>query len=89
MSDVMLLGVLRMPIAHDGGPMSPIGQLVFRAREAADRIEQDAAELERLRAENDALREVLVNVMDRLVDRHETDEAAVNARAALAQGCHK
>lgn len=43
MSDVMLLGVLRMPIEYVGGPLSPIAQLVVRAREAADRIEADAA----------------------------------------------
>lgn len=43
MSDVMLLGVLRMPVEYVGGPLSPIAQLVGRAREAADRIEADAA----------------------------------------------
>lgn len=43
MSDVMLLGVLRMPVEYVGGPLSPIAQLVCRAREAADRIEADAA----------------------------------------------
>jgi len=51
MSDAMLLGVLRMPIEYDGGPLSPIAQLVGRARQAADRIESDAAEIERLRSE--------------------------------------
>ena len=45
MSDVMLLGVLRMPIEYAGGPLSPIAQLVGRAREAADRIEADAASI--------------------------------------------
>ena len=43
MSDVMLLGVLRMPIEYVGGPLSPMAQFVSRAREAADRIEADAA----------------------------------------------
>lgn len=46
MSDVMLLGVLRMPIEYVGGPLSPMAQLVARAREAADRIESDAATIE-------------------------------------------
>jgi len=40
---VMLLGVLRMPIDYVGAPLSPMAQLVARAREAADRIEADAA----------------------------------------------
>lgn len=48
MSDVMLLGVLRMPI-DDYGDLTLI-QFIDRAREAADRIEKDASELERLRA---------------------------------------
>jgi hypothetical protein len=56
MSDTMLLGVLRMPVNYVGGPLSPMAQLVARAREAADRIESDAIELARLRAENDKLR---------------------------------
>ena len=43
MSDVMLLAVLRMPVEHDGGPWSPVGQLISRARQSADRIEADAA----------------------------------------------
>ncbi len=38
----MLLGVLRMPIDYVGGPLSPVAQLVSRARQAADRIESDA-----------------------------------------------
>ena len=37
-------------------------------------------------AERDALREALGGVMDRLVDRHESDEAAVIARRALTTG---
>ena len=51
MSDVMLLGVLRMPLEVDGGPLSPMAQLVQRARQAADRIEADAAGIARLTAE--------------------------------------
>lgn len=39
----MLLGVLRMPVTHEGGPLSPMAQLISRAHEAADRIEADAS----------------------------------------------
>lgn len=49
MGDVMLLGVLRMPIGDNPDPLV-LRQLVDRARQAADRIESDAAELARLRA---------------------------------------
>jgi len=49
MSDVMLLGVLRMPIPDNPDPMT-LRQFVDRARQAADRIEADTAEIERLRA---------------------------------------
>ena len=49
MSDLMLLGVLRMPIDPNSGPVA-LTQFFARAREAADRIESDAAEIERLRA---------------------------------------
>ena len=45
MSDVMLLGVLRMPIEYAGGPLSPSAPVVGRAREAADRIDADAASI--------------------------------------------
>jgi hypothetical protein len=49
MSDVMLLGVLRMPVPF---PVDAVWlhQFVDRARQAADRVEADAAEIERLRA---------------------------------------
>ena len=56
MSDVMLLGVLRMPMPDNPDPLT-LRQFVDRARQAADRIEADADEIERLRAEVDALRE--------------------------------
>ena len=48
MGDTMLLGVLRMPI-NDDNPVH-LSQLKARARQAADRIEADAKEIERLRA---------------------------------------
>jgi hypothetical protein len=47
MSDVMLLGVLRMPM-DEPDPMT-LHQFVNRARAAADRIEADAAEIGRMR----------------------------------------
>ena len=48
MSDVMLLGVLRMQVLYPTDAMW-LHQFVDRARQAADRIEADAAEIERLR----------------------------------------
>ena len=48
MSDVMLLGVLRMPLPSPVDPLT-LAQFVGRARQAASRIEADAAEIERLR----------------------------------------
>jgi len=49
MGDTMLLGVLRMPM-DDPDPVQ-LMQFVGRARQAADRIEADAKEIERLREE--------------------------------------
>lgn len=54
MSDVMLLGVLRMPMPDAPDPMT-LRQFVSRARQAACRIEADTDELEELRAKCDAL----------------------------------
>ena len=54
MSDVMLLGVLRMPMPDDPDPMT-LRQFVSRARQAACRIEADTDELEELRANCAAL----------------------------------
>jgi len=48
MSDTMLLGVLRMPIGDNPDPIT-LAQFVDRARQAADRIESDTEEIERLR----------------------------------------
>ncbi|WP_062560382.1 hypothetical protein [Paracoccus aminovorans] len=55
MSDVMLLGVLRMP--YDMAMHDELSRLQFHSRgaEAADRIEADEAELSRLRAEVERL----------------------------------
>lgn len=47
MSDVMLLGVLRMPMPEEPDPLT-LRQFVDRARQAADRIEADAAKLDRM-----------------------------------------
>ena len=49
MSDLMLLGVLRMPM--DNPDPLTLHQFVGRARQAADRIEADAKEIDRLTAE--------------------------------------
>jgi hypothetical protein len=57
MSDLMLTGVLRMPM--DNPDPLTLRQFVDRARQAADRIEADAKEIDRLTAERDALREQL------------------------------
>ena len=54
MSDVMLFGVLRIPVTADTDALT-IHLFASRAREAADRIESDAKEIERLRS---ALQEV-------------------------------
>jgi len=55
MSDVMLIGVLRMPIPDNPDPLT-LNQFVSRARQAADRIESDAAKLKELSAEVERLR---------------------------------
>ena len=47
MSDLMLLGVLRMPM--DGADPITLHQFIDRARQAADRIEADAKEIAALR----------------------------------------
>lgn len=55
MSDVMLLGVLRSPIPNDPAECSRIEwvQFIASAREAAARIEQDAATIAWLERERD------------------------------------
>lgn len=55
MSDVMLLGVLRMPIEFNPAPLSQMAQFVSRAREAADRIEELQRQLDAKQAEIDGL----------------------------------
>jgi hypothetical protein len=56
MSDIMLLGVLRMPF--EMAMSDDLSRLQFheRARKAADRIEADAELIAQLQAENAALR---------------------------------
>ena len=48
-------------------------------------LHSHAAELRRLHSVNAELLEALKDVMERLVDRHEADESAVKARAAIAK----
>lgn len=50
MSDVMLLGVLRMPMSVETWEEDPIAvaQFIASAREAADRIEHDAKTIQEL-----------------------------------------
>jgi septal ring factor EnvC (AmiA/AmiB activator) len=55
MGDTMLIGVLRMPM--DNPDPLKLMQFVSRARQAADRIETDAKEIEAMRSENERLRE--------------------------------
>lgn len=49
MSDLMLLGVLRMPVTTSSEPLT-LSQFIGRAREAADRIEADADKIQQLQA---------------------------------------
>jgi hypothetical protein len=73
MSDVMLLGVLRMPVEYQGGTLSPMAQFVSRAREAADRIEADDARIAALVAERDNLNRALTaakTVIASMDERH-------------------
>jgi hypothetical protein len=59
MSDVMLFGVLRMP--YDLAMYTELSRAQFyeRTQEAADTIEFQAAEIAKLTAERDAMRESL------------------------------
>ncbi|HDR8989786.1 TPA: hypothetical protein QDA93_002393 [Burkholderia vietnamiensis] len=54
MSDLMLLGILRMPDASIASDWASLMQFVNAARGAADRIESDAKIIEQLRAELEA-----------------------------------
>jgi len=76
MSDVMLVGILRMPrtpetLAKD---MIDAIALIGRAQEAAARIEADAAEIERLTIENTRLRSHAV--IDQITRNEALEEAA-------------
>jgi len=56
MSDVMLLGILRMPVGFENLDVLTFHQMQGRMIEAANRIESDAKELAALRAENERLK---------------------------------
>lgn len=74
MSDLMLLGVLRMPYGMAmGGEIARI-QFYERAQQAADRIEQDAARIEQLEAELERARRPRVKLDPAL--KAALDEAA-------------
>lgn len=80
MSDTILLGVLRMPLPDNPDPLT-LAQLAGRARQAADRIERDAEEIERLSAENAHLlafaRDIMAAWPDGDVDGGALQEIAV------------
>lgn len=99
MSDVMLLGVLRMPLPNDPAKISPLEWVQFRARarEAASRIEADAAEIERLRSElrkrHEHQHEAEALAGHYLIQRDEARQALAEerercAQVALAQTTH-
>ena len=60
MSDLMLLGVLRMPM-DDADPLA-VAQYVARGRQAADEIERLRAEVAGLREDAEAARQVMRSV---------------------------
>ena len=84
MSDVMLLGVLRIPITADSDALT-IHQFASRAREAADRIESDAKEIERLRADlENARAEAVLAVNAAVAAERERWAAIARQHEALA-----
>jgi len=84
-SDTMLLGVLRMPIDYVGGPLSPVAQLVSRARQAADRIESDAAKIDDLLAALKSARDELMG-LPRSLGYEFTHLPSIEAAIAKAEG---
>ncbi len=89
MSDVMLLGVLRMP--YDLAMQDVISRIAFhsRAAEAAGRIEADADEIARLRAEVERLKNDLafahasrLSAEDALAEERAHADALAEALAA-------
>jgi chromosome segregation ATPase len=85
MGDTMLLGVLRMPM--DNPSSLELMQFVSTAREAADRIETDRAEIERLKGRLHG-REVLIDRQQAEIERlkHEY-EGCYEAFAKLTGAC--
>ncbi len=78
MSDVMLLGVLRMPMTDDPDPVM-MRQFVERARQAACRIEADADEIAELRGVVERLTAEIASLVARL------DELQTNERRLIAE----
>src|SRR5690554_360182 len=70
MSDLMLIGVLRMPVTPQSDELT-LRQYIDRGRQAADLIEQQAAEIDALKAHVERLRSIAfpyVDLLPELVD---------------------
>ena len=87
MSDTMLLGVLRMPVAVHGD--LDLAQLIGRAREAADRIEADARRIAELEADVAMLGEGMAALsahVERMIDAACSESAGPKMRQAIDDG---
>jgi hypothetical protein len=80
MGDTMLIGVLRMPM-DDPDPVQ-LMQFVGRARQAADRIEADAKEIERLKADQKLNGKDYLALMARYDEQHNEIERLREAASA-------
>lgn len=70
MSDLMLIGVLRMPVTPQSDELTMM-QYIDRGRQAADLIEQQAAEIDALKAHVERLRSIAfpyIDLLPELVD---------------------
>ena len=83
MSDVMLLGVLRMPMPDNPDTMT-LRQFVSRAQQAACRIEADADELSELRAGAEAERSSRRMFVARLENMQQNGNQWLTVTAVLA-----
>lgn len=85
MSDLMLLGALRMPLPDDPAEVEPLmwHQLKDRTQEAATRIERDADEIDHLRAD---LREERDRIAAMRVE-HDEEVSDLLARSKRVEDC--